>query len=168
MSTPRSKTPLPVLDERIAERAAAIRREHPYWPCKSGCDLCCRSLPHLPTLTQPEWARLAQAIDALPADVREAVRRRTREVAARPPITCPLLDQRDGRCLVYEARPIACRTYGYYTERDAGLHCGIVSRAIEEHGDAERIVWGNGESIATTMRNDGEPRLLSFWMFEGS
>ena len=169
MSHLRPRTSLPVLDEQVEARAAAIRAEHTYWPCKRGCDLCCRSLPHLPTITEVEWLRVAEAIEALEPELQLDVRRRTRAaVGAEPPVTCPLLDPAAGVCLVYRARPVACRTYGYFAERDAGLHCEQVSRAVAQHGDEERVVWGNGEAIATALRAEGEPRSLAVWMREAT
>ena len=150
---------LPVLDGRIEARARATREAHPFWPCAEGCDACCRSLPHLPTITRAEWARLRDALLALPEPTRAEIVRRARAPQATP-VTCPMLDRTRGACLVYEARPIACRTYGFYTERDAGLHCEHVTRAIAEHGVADQVIWGNGEAIARELRPLGEPESL--------
>jgi uncharacterized protein len=155
---------LPLLDAEIDARVSSLRDAHAYWPCKEGCDLCCRSLPHLPTISKVEWLRLSTAIEALPLEVRDAVYERARLAPATGPLTCPLLERERGACLVYDARPIACRTYGYYAERDAGLHCERVTAAISEHGESEAIVWGNGEAIATAMRSHGEPVSLAEWM----
>jgi len=185
MSGPR-RVALPVLDREIEARARAIQETEPYWPCKEGCDLCCRSLPHLPTISATEWERLGPAIDALPREVQGDIRRRIDEASAseasaseasacdadasaapagaRPRVTCPLLDLERGACRVYEARPIACRTYGFFTERDAGLHCALVTDAIAEHDAAERIIWGNGERIADAMRAHGEVASLASFM----
>jgi Fe-S-cluster containining protein len=160
---------LPVLDAQVAARCAATVEAHPDWPCGEGCDLCCRSLPHLPTITRAEWDRLAVAIAALPASVRTEVRART-EAAEAPrshgaKVVCPLLDRERGACLVYDARPIACRTYGFYAERDAGLHCERVTAALAapHRGD---VVWGNGEAIASALREHGEPVSIGVWMRE--
>ncbi len=151
-----------MLDARIEERARATYAEHPWWPCREGCATCCRSLPTLPIVTRPEWERLRAAIHALPPEVREPALARIRAAHATPTRTCPLLDDARGACLVYEARPIACRTYGFYTERDAGLHCDIVTRAVAEHG--AEIVWGNGEAIASELRAMGEERTIGAWL----
>lgn len=156
---------LPILDARIEARATATRQAHPWWPCAKGGDLCCRSLPHLPTITRAEWERLREALTALPPAVEEATRARTAEVSGAPaPITCPMLDRESGACLVYAARPIACRTYGFYTERDAGLHCSRVTTAVEENARDEPVVWGNGEAIADDMKRFGELASLEKWM----
>lgn len=75
-----------------------------------------------------------------------------------------MLDETRGACRVYEARPVACRTYGFYTERDAGLHCRKVSAAVREHDAEQRVVWGNGEAIAYDLRDLGEPRPVDAWL----
>lgn len=152
---------LRVLDERVAARCASTAAEHPWWPCGSGCAHCCRSLPHLPTITRPEWERLDAAIATLPD--RDAVEATILGEHAAP-VTCPLLST-EGTCRVYEARPIACRTYGFYTERDASLHCAQVGAAIEEH-DA-LVTWGNGEAMNDDLRTLGETRDLRGWLTAG-
>jgi len=82
------------------------------------------------------------------------------------PVPCPLLDPARGACLVYEARPIACRTYGYYTERDGGLHCSLVTRELEARGTADEVVWGHGEAISRALAEYGEALSLRDWMTE--
>jgi Fe-S-cluster containining protein len=157
---------LPVLEEEIEARARSTQAAHPFWPCKQGCDLCCRSLPHLPTIALVEWERLREAIEALADSTRADVVHRTRAAPETGPLTCPLLDSARGACLVYEARPVACRTYGFYAERDAGLHCERVTRALGEQQPTEPVIWGNGESVASAMRAHGEPVSLRVWMAE--
>ena len=152
---------LHVLDGRIAARAGATRAEHPWWPCADGCDHCCRSLARLPEITRAEWERLSPAIDAL--SDRDVVRARIRAAPRSGPVTCPMLDREHGSCRVYDARPIACRTYGFYTERDGGLHCHLVTRAIEGHDD---VVWGNGEAVARDLDALGEKQTLDRWLDE--
>jgi Fe-S-cluster containining protein len=137
---------LNVLDSRIDKRVAAIRAERPDWPCAKGCDHCCRSLPHLPTITKAEWDRLA---------LNEEQRTRVLAASTAAPVTCPLLGP-DGACTVYDRRPIACRTYGYYVERDAGLHCGQIDPDWP-------VTWGNGEAINADLRALGEARSLAEW-----
>jgi uncharacterized protein len=155
---------LPLLDERIEARARATRELHAFWPCAEGCDLCCRSLPRLPTISSAEWERLYAAVEQLPAGIREAIVEHIHAAPETGPLTCPMLDRDRGACLVYEARPIACRTYGFYTERDAGLHCEQVMRAVEEHAGEMPVVWGNGEAIAADMKAFGEVTSLREWL----
>jgi hypothetical protein len=72
--------------------------------CRKGCDACCRHL----SLFRVEGAALAEALMRCPAGVAARIRRRVRQSTVDGP--CPLLE--DGACLLYEARPIICRTHG--------------------------------------------------------
>ena len=62
------------------------------------------------------------------------------------PYICPWLDRPSGRCLVYEARPLACRTYGFYVERGRGLYCHKIEKRVET-GEMDAVVWGNHDAI---------------------
>lgn len=72
--------------------------------CRKGCDVCCRHLSLFPV----EAAVLAEAVGSLSPSRRKALRDRAATVSPDGP--CPLLDEHV--CLVYEARPIICRTHG--------------------------------------------------------
>jgi uncharacterized protein len=164
---------LVLIDERVEGRARATREAFGgRWPCARGCDHCCRSLPHLPEVTEPEWTRIADGIDALPEQVRLGVLRRVHEEEGREGprrnVVCPMLDEVEGACLVYEARPVACRTYGFYTERDASLACSIVMSAVADHeARDEAMMWGNGEAIAQDLAAFGERASIATWLAAG-
>ena len=155
---------LEILDARIDARAAATQAEHPFWPCRRGCDHCCRTLSRLPMLTAPEWHRVSAAIDALPSSTQAAIRARTLSATTDAPVMCPMLDEALGECRVYNARPIVCRTYGFYTERDAGLHCSDVRDAIRYNGATDTVIWGNGDSINAALDALGPQKSLREWM----
>jgi hypothetical protein len=72
--------------------------------CRAGCDGCCRHI----SLFWVEAVALAKALNGLPSG--EAARIRARASGVSPDDPCPLLE--DGRCLLYAARPIICRTHG--------------------------------------------------------
>ena len=112
------------------------------WPCRRGCDRCCRNLAAIPQLTRAEWERLRGRIRELPA----AVHARILELTDLRPVVCPLLDSDSGACLVYEQRPIACRAYGFYRERESGLYCPEIEAAVER-GEFDGVIWGNFESV---------------------
>ena len=150
-----------------AERAALrVLQSVPDWPCRRGCDACCRTLARQPLLTGAEWDVLRPAIDQLAAPVRRLVLERCRGLAAQPrPIVCPFLDPDHGECLVYDSRPIACRTYGFYVGRDGGQYC----RQIEERagrGEFAGIVWGNHESMEAALDALGPRHPLTHWLGE--
>lgn len=82
--------------------------------CSEGCSSCCAAI----TLFPVEAAALREALAALPT--REAGAIRTHVSAQAVGERCPLLSNR--RCLLYQARPIICRTHGLpilFTEDDA-------------------------------------------------
>ncbi|WP_432820955.1 YkgJ family cysteine cluster protein [Trichloromonas sp.] len=72
--------------------------------CHKGCDSCCRHL----SLFWVEGVTLALALEELSDEAAEHIRQRAR--LATPDGPCPLLE--NGECLLYQARPIICRTHG--------------------------------------------------------
>lgn len=157
-------TPLQVLHERITARTEAIVDSCGTWPCNAGCDGCCRSLADVPRMTEPEWDLLREAISALPEEARSGVLGRAGAlVVSKRPIVCPLLNQESGWCLVYDARPVACRTYGFYRERDQGLYCGMIRDRVDS-GELEHVVWGNQATISRAQEDLGPERDLLSWL----
>jgi hypothetical protein len=73
--------------------------------CAAGCSDCCRHITVFPV----EAVSLTRAMQDLPAEKIEALRRRAHSAAADGP--CPLLDA-EGCCALYAARPVICRTQG--------------------------------------------------------
>jgi Fe-S-cluster containining protein len=72
--------------------------------CKRGCSSCCRHL----TLFPVEAMAIATALARLQEDKMKAIRERIG--AAEASDRCPLLCE--DICLLYEARPVICRTHG--------------------------------------------------------
>jgi len=143
---------LKILHREIAARCQSITAAHSGpWPCHRGCDHCCRHLAHEPLLTRAEWDLLAPH---LPADL--ALDAATTRV-------CPLLDAATGACRVYPVRPIACRTYGFYVERDAGLYCHIIREQVDQ-GRMDGTVWGNQVAIDRQLDALGDRQPLSTWL----
>ena len=168
------RRPLLQIYEDIERRTRATIEEHTWWPCRRGCDSCCHRLVDIPQLVRAEWELLREGIEALPSGVRVAVDQRIAtlaalEVAGELPrhITCPLLDEQEGACLVYAQRPSACRTYGFYVERGIGLHCDQITLAIDGHED---VVWGNQEGVdgALARLARAAPRPLTAWVASSS
>ena len=153
---------LRILEADIAQRAGSLIQAHAHWPCRKGCDACCRRLAAPPSLTAPEWERLREGIASLPAHAGAEVASRIEAMPAAGPLTCPFLDRAEAACMVYEYRPVACRTYGFYRERDRGLYCEELHSRVErgEFGDP---VWGNAAAIGERLRACGETRTLREW-----
>lgn len=72
--------------------------------CSAGCSSCCTSITIFPV----EAASMREALENLPDLQAEEIRRHITDHADDE--RCPLLFRH--RCLLYEARPIICRTHG--------------------------------------------------------
>lgn len=152
---------LRVLDGRIASTVARTLEAHPDWPCRRGCDTCCRSLKQLPVVTRAEWDRLAGALQKLPDDTRQLVRKRLQFASATDRV-CPFLDTAKGECTVYEARPVACRSYGFFADREGELCCDDISHQIATRIFTD-VTWGNQEAIERALDEFGERLLVTDW-----
>jgi Fe-S-cluster containining protein len=94
---------------------------------------------------------LRDGIRTLPSALQQEIQERLRAMPSTPPIVCPFLDADSHSCLVYEYRPTACRTYGFYVERDLGLYCREIEVMVEK-GECRDIVWGNACAIGSDDR----------------
>lgn len=71
--------------------------------CKLGCHTCCK----LSSVLSLEAMAMRQAVDVLDVRLRKLIRRQAAEASSE---FCPLLHE--GLCLIYEHRPLICRTHG--------------------------------------------------------
>jgi Fe-S-cluster containining protein len=158
-------TKLNPLHDEIEKRVQTIRSEQPDWLCRQGCDGCCHRLADVPRLTAPEWTLLKAGLSALPPAQFEKIRQDIAALANNPtrPIVCPMLDKAAGSCRVYAHRPIACRTYGFYVQRDLGLYCQDIETQVADGALAE-VVWGNHDVIDARLAELGESRELPDWL----
>lgn len=156
--------PLSQLQIDIDARVASIRDNRPDWLCGKGCDHCCRRLAAVPQLTAAEWQLLQDGLATLPAEHLQEISRQMAALAAQParPVTCPLLDRNTGACPVYAQRPIACRTYGFYVQRELGLYCHDIETRVAD-GSLADVVWGNHDAIDQRLAALGESRPLTEW-----
>jgi Fe-S-cluster containining protein len=146
----------------VQSKAEAMIRTRGDWPCRKGCDDCCRRLASIPLVSRAEWEEILTALNELPSARSEAARARIREsAAAQRPFTCPLLDRESGICLVYAARPVECRTYGFHIERDRVLGCERIEAVAAEGSD---LIWGNHETVAAELRTLGPTSPLHTWL----
>ncbi|HEX6242092.1 MAG TPA: YkgJ family cysteine cluster protein [Polyangiales bacterium] len=158
------------LFEEVGARASALVREHPGWPCARGCGACCRSLARVPELTRSEWELLEQTLRALPGRERASCLERARALAQTQRgqagdqrCACPFFDAEGELCRVYQGRPLACRSYGFYAGRSHDAWCQLVAAHVE--GARERLVLGNLDGVeADLSRIDGERRSLLDWL----
>jgi uncharacterized protein len=145
----------------IEARVGIIRDENPDWLCRRGCDGCCRRLAEIPRLTVEEWDWLKSGLTELPQDLLKEIGQHIAALSGQSsrPIVCPLLDQEAGACRVYAHRPVACRTYGFYVQRDLGLYCKDIESRVES-GAWANVVWGNQDAIDQRL---GDTRELTEW-----
>lgn len=157
--------PLAILREEIAARGQAVAGSAQDWPCRKGCDGCCRNLACLPELVDAEWNSIEEGLSALPAAARAEIESRLAELdaGARPPFVCPFLDREIGACHIYSHRPVACRTYGFYVERGIGSYCGIIRERVES-GEYSGVVWGNHELIDARLDRMGPKTPMLDWI----
>ncbi len=152
-----------LIHEQVRHRTQAIAAAHGDWPCQKGCDDCCRRLASTPRLTAEEWRQVNAALNELPPAILASVKER---IAALPgalrPITCPMLDLASGSCLIYGARPVACRTYGFYVDRDGVLGCSRIEQVSQV---CDSVMWGNHEGVESRLRSLGPAHELTFWLF---
>ena len=148
----------------IDARVGSIRENRPDWLCGKGCDNCCRRLAAMPQLTATEWALLREGLAKLSPEQLREISQKVAALGDAParPVVCPLLDHATGACRVYAQRPVACRTYGFYVQRDLGLYCHDIESRVAE-GTLADVVWGNHDAIDRQLAGFGESRSLHEW-----
>ena len=160
---PSQREALEALYRQADARAARTASAHADWPCRRGCDHCCRNLAAPLPVSGLEWAYLWEGFQALPADVRAGVRARVAALPETRPYVCPLLDPERGACLVYAHRPLACRTYGFYVSRGQGSWCDLIVAHLARRGE-DGLVFGNQDAADADARAlGGEPVTLFAW-----
>jgi len=148
----------------IDARVQSIRDDHADWLCGKGCDNCCKRLAEVPQLTSSEWALLRKGLAGLPPEHFNEISRAIAALAGSTlrPVVCPLLDHATGACPVYLYRPVACRSYGFYMQRDLGLFCRDIENLVAE-GALPNVVWGNHDAVDRRLAGLGESRPLTAW-----
>ena len=115
-------------------------------------------------LTAAEWDLLKEGLAALSPEQLEKIGQDIATLTEQTsrPIVCPMLDQAAGACRVYAHRPVACRTYGFYVQRDKGLYCKDIESRVDQ-GDWAVVVWGNQDTIDHRLGSLGDTRELTDW-----
>ena len=125
------------LHQLVDDFFVAARRADPEaFACRLGCTRCCEVDLSVFTV---EAALVREAFRSLPVDVRAAA-----AVRARTGTRCVMLDPADGHCIVYDARPLICRSHGLAILIDGRVdHCPrnyLASRPRRENLlDLERV-----------------------------
>ena len=148
----------------VHSRVNLIRQQNPDWLCRRGCDGCCRRLAEPPRLTESEWERIWAAFLDLSPPLQRTVKARVKALReqALGPYSCPFLDHGEGACMIYEVRPVACRTYGFYRSREQGLYCKDIEREVD-HQALDDVVCGNHDAVDLRLKGLGSMRALTEW-----
>jgi len=155
-------TKLAQLHVDIDMRVQNIIEDRSDWPCTKGCDSCCRRLATVPQLTLTEWNLLQEGLESLAPEQLQQISESMATTTQSYPVVCPLLDLSSGACTVYAQRPVACRTYGFYVQRDKGLYCNDIETRVDD-GAWVDVVWGNHDAIDQRLTGFGESRALTDW-----
>ena len=94
------------------------RLHGPEMKCAPGCDECCRA-PRSALLIEGFFMSIA-----LRRKLDESRLNKLLERACADPETCPFLNG-EGLCVIYEARPLICRTHGAPLLVDTGDEVGV-------------------------------------------
>lgn len=127
-------------DKVDAFAARAHAAQAPWLNCRAGCDGCCRTRR---TAWAVEIDVLRAHIATLPAERRAALAARREAPAVVAGARCVFLDD-DGRCAVYEARPLICRTHGPAVRLPDGdtVWCGLNFEGLEPAAVLDRLPAG--------------------------
>lgn len=116
-----------VVQTRVDAFFAAVLHRHPtQLQCQSGCHGCCQAGLSVSAI---EAAAIRDYVQSLPEDQRAQLRAHVRPGAAlnraalgsaAAAASCALLT-RDGRCTIYPARPLVCRSQGLPLAYEAAL-----------------------------------------------
>lgn len=150
------------LHSAIDLRVNTILEKRTDWLCSKGCDHCCKQLANVPQLTPAEWELLRAGLQNLTAEQLREISNNMAAINSSRSVTCPLLDRTTGTCPVYAQRPVACRSYGFYVQRDKGLYCSDIQTRVED-GTLADVVWGNHDAIDQQLAGLGESRALTEW-----
>jgi len=152
------------LHEDIEKRVRHVRETSADWQCSKGCAACCHQLADVPRLTSAEWELLSAGLAALPAPRRDTILQALASLGddGHRPIACPMLDPPTQACLVYLHRPVACRSYGFYVQRDRGLYCSDIADR-EARGEFADVIWGNHDVVDRQLAELGDTRAITEW-----
>jgi Fe-S-cluster containining protein len=135
------------LTEKVASFSQGVsERYRADMACGPGCSSCCHAWL---SVCGVERAQQTAAIAALPSERRDAIAERGREQLAREQSgemdpRCALLEP-DGRCAVYEARPLVCRTQGLALRYPQGFIPAASVRTRLANGEVTHCPLNFGE-----------------------
>ncbi|SCZ79112.1 YkgJ family cysteine cluster protein [Acidaminobacter hydrogenoformans] len=140
----------------LFERLLTVYNKVPGGKC-SGCTACCAESV---STFFVEWLRIR---DFLVKGGRWAEALRRAEAFAfdelARPMKCPMLEA-DGRCMIYEVRPLTCRIFGHLQAADYGRNLKAVLKANRRAAD--QILKHHGVVLPTAVVEKAIPYCESF------
>jgi hypothetical protein len=98
--------------------------------CRAGCEACC----HVELeVSDVEAEAIRESLAALAPDVRSRLDERARRPSEG---ACVMLE--NGRCVVYAARPLVCRTQGHALRYPEGT---LDPAAVRAHAASGEVTW---------------------------
>jgi len=118
MGSPRALAAYASLVKSVDHKMRRIHASHQdEMNCGPGCDRCCRTSR---SVLAVEGFFMLMALRRIPSEPLEKLMNK----AHAEPGACPLLDER-GRCVIYDSRPLLCRTHGAPLLVDTGDETGV-------------------------------------------
>ncbi|MEM7332950.1 MAG: YkgJ family cysteine cluster protein [Chloroflexota bacterium] len=151
--------------DEIEHRVSEAQTNKPIWPCQKGCDACCRRLAHVPEVTAVEWQQMQVGIQNLSPAIQAQFLEKISALKNHQEgfVTCPLLDEEAGACLIYEHRPAACRMYGFYVSRYNNQWCQDIEDLFQA-GELEGVTFGNFAAMTRHIQEQfGERQSIIAW-----
>lgn len=105
----RDRRLIQIVDAAMAE---AMRRGGSLVQCRLGCTECCEGPFEINSLDAFRLRRGLQSLRAADPAAAISIVERARNFAGGDSDPCPVLDRATGACLLYEYRPMICRTFG--------------------------------------------------------
>lgn len=129
------------LQLRVSAFADASHTRGADLQCRAGCDGCCRvSL----SVCDLEADALRAALGTLPEEERQRLRNHAAHAEVQGAERCVFLNE-DGRCAVYDARPLVCRSQGLALSYSPGIlpvEAILAEGHSEETGEVEQeLTW---------------------------
>lgn len=140
----------------LFERLLSVYSKVPSGRC-SGCTACCAESV---STFFVEWLRIRDFLvkgDHWADALRRAEAYAFDELAR--PMKCPMLEA-DGRCMIYEVRPLTCRIFGHLKAADYGQNLKAVLKANRRAAD--QILKHHGVVLPTAVVEKAIPFCESF------
>lgn len=132
----------------LFDRLKAVYNAIPEGRC-TGCSTCCSESVSTFFI---EWLQIVQMLEGSGRWL-EALERAEAyaEKSLALPLPCPMLEP-DGRCMIYDVRPLTCRMFGHLSKKDHANNCAAVLKSNRLAAEAIEQFYGVKLPIAVVER----------------